>query len=68
MNTDNEEIEKENNLIKKFSFTFDDENQIVLPEVGFNQGFIGVHYTFISSFLFKAGSNCIINPISTIMS
>lgn len=28
-----EDVDKENDLIKKFSFTFDDEGQIILPEV-----------------------------------
>ena len=28
-----EELERENDLIKKFGFTFDEEGQIILPEV-----------------------------------
>jgi hypothetical protein len=28
-----EELERENDLIKKFGFTFDNEGQIILPEV-----------------------------------
>jgi len=28
-----EELERENDMIKKFGFTFDEEGQIILPEV-----------------------------------
>ena len=29
-----EELDRENDLITKFGFTFDEEGQIILPEVG----------------------------------
>ena len=55
-----EELEKENDMIKKFGFTFDDEGQIVLPEVQYNVTLNRIypgHWVYFSIILGNRGSH-----------